>query len=226
MFYFDILPVELKILVLPVESELRGWWLIRKDWRRSDWTQDSGKRLSDRTRMLIDEGASPPSRIWVRRHLEQRRKLLVVLLVPVINLHRTGQLLKTEFGIFVSVRNFHGGLHVGRSKTSKSFVGRIVSGSILLLLQLHQSCTIVDAEPSILVHWAVSLGVGLVSCGLAKWTNVSPEHWTANNTSWSLESVTAILDLRLSIGIAKGTNLHVLCLDKDKLPPRTLNSWR
>ena len=216
------MPVELKILVVSVHGELRACWLVRKDGRWRDWTQDSGKRFGDRTWMLVDEWTCQPSRIGVRRHLQQRGKLRIILLVPVVNLHRTCQLLKTWFGIFVDVvGNFQRGFHVGRCESSESLVGRIVAGSVLLLLQLHQSCSLVDAEPPVLVHGAVPLGVSLVSCGLAKWTDVTPENWTANSASWSLESVTSILDLRLSVGVAEGTNIHGLKLRSLVSPSRT-----
>ena len=208
--YDKIIPVELKILVVSVHGELRGCWLVRKNRRRSGWTQDTRERFSDWSWMLIGIRVSKSSRIWIGRHLEQRRRLPIKLLGPVVNLHRTSQLLKTRFGFPIGVWNLDRSLHVGWTKSSESFVGRIVTSSVLLLLQLHQSSSLVDAESSVFIHWTVPLSVGLISCGLAEGTNVAPENWTTNNTSWSLERVAAILDLRLPVGETKGTNIHVL----------------
>ena len=85
--YDKIIPVELKILVVSVHGELRGCWLVRKNRRRSGWTQDTRERFSDWSWMLIGIRVSKSSRIWIGRNLEQQRRLPIKLLGSVVNLH-------------------------------------------------------------------------------------------------------------------------------------------
>ena len=86
-------------------------------------------------------------------------------------------------------------------------VWRIVSSCILLLLQFSQTCS-PDVQPSIFVEWTISPGVSLVSSCLAKWTNITSENWTLDNSTSCLEDVTKILAFRFSVGEAEWTNFH------------------